>query len=814
MSIRAVALGLALGLALAATAYFNDWVIGQTKLISHHLPHALFGFVCVLLFAINPLARALSRRLPLSPAEVAVATAIALAACGWPSHSFFASFGPVVALPAHWVQNEPQWIESDVMSFVPGASGELAREHVHDGRELANRLVQGASPGHDQPRQRVPSRLWELMDEQDRFQTRQLATGEVRSARDFPNALNRVLARPDLYEPDAFADVDLDADLLATLDQARAGELSAWQTIRANRALLARALPEHIAAPPPGQGLLLAGGDRDNPTLDAAIVGRPTEELIRPGDIDWATWWPTIRLWGAVAVFLGLASLCLALIVHPQWSRREMLPYPVARFVQEISRNEHGGWLPDVARHRGFWLAATAIVAMHGLNGLQTLVDWLPSNLHIPLRYYFSPMRDLFPNASRVYGSYAYFEPFVFPVVIAFTLFLTTTVSFSLGIAHLLFMMLGAVLISQGVAMDRDYIGSGKVNTMAFGSFLALAVMILYVGRAYYANVAGSMLGRRRDTATPRYATFAGWGLVICLAGATWTLHTAGLAWPLGAALMLLILLKFLVMSRIVAETGCFLIKPAWWAVGILVALLSFEAVGPVGYIILALATLILAGETREAIMPYLTNGLKIAEQAGRDHGPRRIIPWKTVMIVASLLVAGLAAITIHHNIGLTVAGGGGERHSRIGFDLLAGHVAESRALETLRDSVNATGLDRLALISPEPANLGWMGLGFILVLVTAAARLRLPWWPLHPVIFLVWGTWPMFVFSFSFLLGWAIKLSIVKLGGARAYHAAIPIAVGVIFGELLSAFLWTGIGAFQYFVLGVTPQRYWSFSY
>ncbi|MEX0887414.1 MAG: DUF6785 family protein [Phycisphaeraceae bacterium] len=827
MSIRAVVMGLVLGLIIAGATYFNDYVIGQTMLLGHHLPVLVFGVACVVLFAVNPLLRGVRASLPLSAGEVAVMAAIALAACGWPGNSFYRSFSTVVALPGYWVQNQAQWQASDVMSFVPGGSGALAQEHVLDAPRLAGDLLRASVAGGvtggeagDAGRP-VLARIWESMEPEERRQVRRVAGGDEREVRYLLAALNRALAQPELYDAEAFAAVDVPAGVLDAVEQAQAGTLTRWRVVRANRALLAAALPGQIMPAPAGEGVLFAGGDPHEPTLDLMLTGRQGDERLGLRDIDWQRWWPTLRLWGGTALCMGLASLCLALIVHPQWSRREMLPYPIARFVREVARSDQGGWLPDVARNRGFWLAAAAMLAMHSLNGMQVMVDWLPSNLHVPLRWDFGPMRELFPNASRVYGSHAYFEPFIFPTVMAFSLFLTTSVSFSLGIAHLLFMLLGATLIANGIPLDRDYIGASKINTMAFGAFLAMSLMILYIGRRYYANVAGSMLGLRRDDATPAYATWAGWGLVASIAAAVAVLHTAGLAWPLGAALMLLVMLKFLVMSRIAAETGAFLIKPGWWPVGILVALVGFEALGPAAYIVLALATLILVGEAREAIMPYLTNGLKLAEQAGGkageqadpDSGPRRIIPWKGLMIVASLVVAGAVTLVIQHNVGVNREGFV-TMLSRVGFDQLARQVAESRSLNTLAESVTATGVERLGLISPDASQLGWMGVGFMLVIVTASARLRLPWWPLHPVIFLVWGTWPMFMFSFSFMVGWLIKVAVVRLGGARAYHAAVPIAVGVIFGEIISAFAWSALGAVNYFITGVPPETYWNFRY
>ena len=95
------------------------------------------------------------------------------------------------------------------------------------------------------------------------------------------------------------------------------------------------------------------------------------------------------------------------------------------------------------------------------------------------------------------------------------------------------------------------------------------------------------------------------------------------------------------------------------------------------------------------------------------------------------------------------------------------------------------------------------------LVLVTAAARLRLPWWPLHPVAFLIWGTYPANRFAFSFLMGWALKTTVTSLGGGRAYHAMVPLMIGIVAGEVAISFFWLAVGTLYYFSTGMSPTWY-----
>lgn len=88
----------------------------------------------------------------------------------------------------------------------------------------------------------------------------------------------------------------------------------------------------------------------------------------------------------------------------------------------------------------------------------------------------------------------------------------------------------------------------------------------------------------------------------------------------------------------------------------------------------------------------------------------------------------------------------------------------------------------------------------------TSLARLRLAWWPIHPVIFVVLGSWGIARIGVSFLLGWAITSAVVRLGGAQAHRALIPLMAGVIAGELLMALAWMVVGWAHFLHTGQPP--------
>jgi len=840
VSIRAVILGLLLGLFVSGATYLNDAVIRQTYLIGNHFPVSIFGIALLLLITANPMLGVLRDKLglgwikgPLRPVEIGLIAAIGLAACGWPGSNFYRGFTPIVTMPQHWVKTEASWKAANAMSYLPGGSAALAEGHVQDWEALIEGLRAGAQPDAPELSKTIWSRLPQrarrtIMDTDAAYPAASDRAAILSGINDYviaptADALAGGGDRQPLYatpgasvgdsnvlearsavlaEAEALRAEDPDSPRLSPL-QTRAAAL----TERANRLALVEHWAGVLLPPPEGEGLLVLGGRGDEFVIDTMLTGRSKDQQLSLGQLPWRTWWPTIRLWGGMALLLGIGSLCLALIVHPQWSKRELLTYPIVKFLDEASERQPGAWLPMVARNRLFWIGLTVPIVIHTINGLNA---WFPEVPTIPLVLDLSGLKTLFPNARQIWMSNAYFQPTLYLSVIAFAFFLTTSVSFSLGVSQLLWVMLGAFLIANGQTLDSDFIGAKKGNMMRFGGYLGMAAMILYTGRRYYLNVAGGMVGLARAAQTPGYAVWAARGLAVCCILAAAVLAGGGLSWWASAAFVSMAMLMFLVMSRIIAETGLIFMQVWWMPVGILTALLGLEAVGPTTYIALALASVILVGDPREALMPYLTNGLKLADRPADGATPVRATPWLAIMIVVGFLVAGAVTLYMQYNDGINAKDGWArESLPTMPFDQLSANVKQMSSDGTLAEATAATGLQRLSLIQPEPGAVPWMLVGIVLVVAVAAARLRLPWWPLHPVAFLVWGTFPLTKFAFAFLVGWAVKVAVLRTGGARSYHQIKPLMIGAIGGELTIALAWMIVGAIYYAATGLEPTSY-----
>ena len=890
MTVRAIILGLLLGLSISGATYFNDAVIRQNFLIGNHLPVVVFASLLILLLVLNPLLVKPRRAVEsgrsaggFSPAELAVIVALGLAACGWPGSNFYRTFSGLVTMPQHWQKTQASWRSAGVMSYLPGGSPLIAPGQVRDWSTLADLL---SGEGRSADGGAIEAAVAASMPEAARL-TLARRTGGGLSTEDrnlLLAAVNDRLIGGDAEAPDAlfkqaeqagrlpdpaaqrFADYaaameradaaavqregmqpeidrlrstlresgapagDGEADegpgalrerLYAALGEAdrfaraedlarnEANTLAAWM----NRAVLDDLAGDALMAPPAGEGVLVRGGQGEGFVTDTLLNGRPENNRLGLLELPWDTWWPTIRLWGGMAILLGLASLALALIVHPQWTHRELLPYPIARFVEESIEREPGRRLPRVAYNKLFWLGMAVPFTLHLVNGLHV---WFPAMPEVPLTLNFNPLKELFPNARQVNQANSYFQPTIYLSVIAFSFFLTTSVSFTLGVSQLLWIAMGAALIANGETLQAKYIGAEKANVLRFGAYVAFALIIFYTGRRYYLNVAASMVGMPRLRETPAYAGFAGWVLLACVVGSVLLLMTGGLGIVPAAAFVLLMLLIVLVLSRIVAETGLFFIQAWWLPVGILTGLFGIEAIGPTTYLVLAFASVILVGDPREALMPYLVNALRIVDRRAPAEGaadrvgvsPVRAVPWLALMIVAGFLVAGGVTLYLQYNLGL-------DAQDRWAREILPSMPMEESATAlkqmasdgTLVASASAQGAERLGMIRLNGGLLGWTLTGFALVIVASMARLRLPWWPIHPVLFLVWGTFPLSIFAFSFLLGWLVKLTVMRSGGAKSYHQLKPLMIGLIGGELLAALLWAVVGAAYYFITHHQPE-------
>ncbi len=587
-------------------------------------------------------------------------------------------------------------------------------------------------------------------------------------------------------------------------------------------------------------GLLLGDGREMPNVTDTLVAGvEPTtfttmvdgeekieqRQVLSVGNVPWAAWWPVLRTWGGLVLLLGLASVCLGVIVHPQWSRFEKLPYPLVRLIEELTKPKQatdnllpaansggdiGGGRPAILTNRLFWLGLGGVAAIHGVNGLDA---WLGSGggTFLPLKYNFGPLRELLPNAARAHGSTEQFMPQIFFSVVAFTFFIRGDVSFSVGVSSLVWVALGAVFIANGEPLGNNPIETDGGTLLRAGAYLGFAAMLLYLGRRYYGQIAASALWLRKRDPEQRSGVWAARGLAICLAGMVWMLaRYVGLDWRLGLIVVGLVLVMLLILARLSAETGMFYLEPNWMPLVVLSAILGFEGMGPAAFLGVALFSVVITGAPREPLMGYVVNALHLSERVGGLKNIGRVGFGVAAVAAATLGLAFVATLVLGHTFGLSPQDDWANRgHPGLPFNALARRLAEADAAGKLDSMIASANAGHFAAALPDGGAIGWLLAGAALVVGCALARLRLAWWPIHPVLFLVLGSSPAIRVGWSFLIGWAIRQAVIRLGGVKAFQATLPLAVGAIAGELLAALGWQTCGVVYFFVTGQTPSAF-----
>jgi len=198
--------------------------------------------------------------------------------------------------------------------------------------------------------------------------------------------------------------------------------------------------------------------------------------------------------------------------------------------------------------------------------------------------------------------------------------------------------------------------------------------------------------------------------------------------------------------------------------------------------------------------MPLAANALRFSDAEGV--APRPLGRWMVLAVLAALMVGVFATIYVQYNSGGT-SYGWLSMPARMPFDDLSAQLWRFSA-----DRAGWRGFD-IGQWAPNPRFLYSAAAGLGLVLLCGALRLRFQWWPIHPVLFMLWGTHGARVLAAGFLVGWFIKMAITRLGGHRTYQRAKPLFVGLMAGEFVAGIFWMVVGLTYYVRTGAAGPIY-----
>jgi hypothetical protein len=550
----------------------------------------------------------------------------------------------------------------------------------------------------------------------------------------------------------------------------------------------------------------------ENRVLDGFRQGlRTSNRPIAVRDVPWQAWVHPIAFWLPILLALWLAVIGLSLVLHRQWSEHEHLPYPVVAFTKSLFPGPDNRWSP-VLRNRLFWFGLGSVFLLHmSRYGAQVFPGYV---IPVQRQFDFRAFCDVFPVLNNTQGR-ELLAPILYFTIIAIAFLIPKDLSFSLGIGPYLYAIAIGALLTYGIQVETSNIGAGNYLSptpkqfLLLGGNLGLFAALAYSGRHHYRQVFGNALrpGRSRD-ARP-YET---WGARLFLAMSAvmvLQLQLAGIAWPLAALYVLVLMLLYVVMARLISEAGLFYMQPFVVPCAALWGLFGVDAIGLPTLVLMQIVSTVLFVDPRESLMPFLIDNWKLLQVS--DVRPGRVAVWCAVGLALCVTIALPVTLYLHYDQGSLVGDAWGHEHvPKFALNNATALSQQIKARGDAEQSMAAPGWSSLRRLRLD-TSCGWaLTIGLLGAIGLATARLRLPWWPLHPILIVTCATTPLMRTAPSFLFGWLIKLAVDRYGGTALVNRLKPLMFGLIAGEAMGSLLPSLIGAIHFFVTGKTLVNFW----
>jgi len=480
--------------------------------------------------------------------------------------------------------------------------------------------------------------------------------------------------------------------------------------------------------------------------------------------------WAGPVLWWSCFIFaLIFAILCLQVLVRKQWLQHERLAFPLAYVPLAIT--ERAG--DALKGNRLFWLGFGLVALVQFINGLSFYYPALPE---IPLRGMSQEhLKKVWPW-SQMGGVYFAFYPFM----IGIAYLLNLEVSLSIWLFYLLAKSAEIAFTLYGWREPGAPMGRARYPLMdeqGIGAFIGLALVVVWMGRHRLAEALRRALrGWDRDEDEMLSYRSAVLGALAACGFLVWFMAHMGLTLHLAVPVLGLMLIYSMVLSRVVAETGCgypFIPEngageTVMFAVGTRnVPIREITALGylfPIDQYYL------------DNPAPQQLNAMKLGQAAAMP--PRHILLAVLAGAVIGLAADWWAQLDIYYRYG-AATGNIRNYYPRLGWQTFS-------FMKLWHDQK----------MGPDWMMLQGMGVGTGFILLLVKLRTTLPWFPLHPVGYLIAGTPAARFIWVPFLVGWLMKLVVLRYGGLSLYRRLIPFVLGVIVGDNVSPAVWGAYGA------------------
>lgn len=497
------------------------------------------------------------------------------------------------------------------------------------------------------------------------------------------------------------------------------------------------------------------------------------EGLPKGANIPWQAWTIPLLAWGSFMVALYLMMISMMVLIHRQWENNERLVYPLVQLPMDmVQEDSKGSPINPFLKNPLTWLGFAIPFVLLSTQGLNFYFPFIPA---IKLYTYL----PIFHGLQGV--GYSQDNLFIYLrfTIIGLTYFLSLEVSFSLWFFYLFnYLQLGIFnRIGYYIEGIQELHTEGSIATahQGMGAMIALVLVGVWTARKHLGQVFLEVFTKRSriddsEEMVP-YRT-AVWILIgASLYAALW-LNRAGLPLPVALVLLFVAFAVFIGLTRIVAEGGIGYGRAQMTPQAFTLHVFGTGPIGPEGLVNLGMAYG-WAGDIRTSVMTSTANGLKLADMTKSRKPP---LFWAMLLaVLVGLFGSAWLVITIAYTYG--------------GINLhywFYGYMCRWAFSDVVANQLNP--VPAWNILGPRGMFTA-IGAGTMFILMYL--RHRFLWWPVHYIGFPIGGTYVMFFAWFSMLLGWLLKLVILKYGGTKLYRTLRPFFLGMVLGQIGCAGFW-----------------------
>lgn len=521
--------------------------------------------------------------------------------------------------------------------------------------------------------------------------------------------------------------------------------------------------------------------------------------------IPWGKWLGPGLFWVPFILIAIVLSVSLVKTLHRQWSKHELLTYPLADFSGTLMTYEKKRALPDIFYDPMFLWGAGVVVAIYLINGLHS---WFPLMIEIPLAYHHTDIMKSFPYIQKYCGreGYSLFRGMLYPIIVAIAFLLPTELSFSCWAGWVLMVLgTGFYFLTTG-----DVIGSTETGFITAGMFVAMLGAIIFIGRKEYWNILkNSFVMKKTPDSILNSAITACRIFMISFVFMVIALIYAGLDLYTAILFVAAFSLVAVLLARFTAETGIpWLVSFSGKAIFFPLTILGPAALGPKSIAVLTTVAAVFAVGmgTANSIASQETTYEKVAEKTYTPTFKKGMYLILFAGLILALFTSFFGTLSDNYSFGASVS-----RNSWPGTMNYNSKKINRLNIEGVSEKVENLGkfnMSRLSLAQAEPDFWKFFFIGVTIILVCMFMRLRFTWWMFHPLPFLLLNSWCLSRLYISFLVGWAIKVAILKVGGGKVFTRTKPFFMGIIIGQCVISGIWILVNVIYFLVTDTQPPR------